>query len=256
MILPNESITVDDFANDYRVIHILLYQMQLESLYDKQENPQHVLNFLIMPKSDDFLLTGITTNAQYKVAISTIPKQIIAGQEVKLLFKIYDVFLQDKTVSVDYDLIVRSDNADIYKISGISSDSKDKWNEVTFTLPKDVSNKIIVILENIGGNNLAYIELPILVSSIQQETKVPSWIKNNADWWCQKLISDDEFLRGIEYLIGKNIIDVGAKTQSTSQKEIPEWVRSNSCWWANNSISDKEFVDGIAYLVKVGVIKA
>jgi hypothetical protein len=111
------------------------------------------------------------------------------------------------------------------------------------------------MLENIGGNNLADIELPIMVG-IQQETKVPSWIKNNADWWCQKLISDDEFLRGIEYLIGKNIIDVGAQTQGSSQKEIPEWVRSNSCWWANNSISDKEFVDGIAYLVKVGVIKA
>lgn len=256
MTLPNESITVDDFANDYRVIHILLYRTQLESLYDKQENPQHVLNFLLMPKSDDFLLTGITTNAQYKVAISTIPKQIVAGQEVNLLFKIYDVFLQGKTVSVDYDLIVRSDNADLYKIGGVSSDSKDKWNEVKFTLPGDISNKITITLENLGGNQLANAEFPILVSNIQQETKIPSWIKNNAGWWCQKLISDDEFLRGIEYLIGKNIIDVGTQAQNTSQKEIPEWVRSNACWWSNNSISDKEFVNGIAYLVKVGIIKA
>jgi hypothetical protein len=179
----------------------------------------------------------------------------MAGQETKLLFKIYDVFLQDKTVSVDYELIVRSEGADIYRTSGISSDSRVEWNEVKFIPPNSASNKITVMLENIGGNNLADIELPIMVG-IQQETKVPSWIKNNADWWCQKLISDDEFLRGIEYLIGKNIIDVGTHTQNTSQKEIPEWVRSNSCWWANDSISDKEFVDGIAYLVKVGVIKA
>ncbi|RJQ25687.1 hypothetical protein C4565_08050 [Candidatus Parcubacteria bacterium] len=209
-----------------------------------------------MTKSDDFLLTGITTNAQYKVAISTIPKQIVAGQEVNLLFKIYDVFLQGKTVSVDYDLIVRSDNADLYKIGGVSSDSKDKWNEVKFTLPGDISNKITVTLENLGGNQFANAEFPILVSNIQQETKIPSWIKNNAGWWCQKLISDDEFLRGIEYLIGKNVIYVGAQAQSASQKEIPEWVRNNSCWWVNNSISDNEFVNGIAYLVKVGIIKA
>ncbi len=255
LTLGGESITIDDFTDDYRVVHILLYQSQLENLYIKQENPQHKLNFLLMPKSDDFLLVGITTNVQYKIAISTIPKQITAGKEISILFKIYDVFLQGKTVSVNYDLTVRSDEANIHKISGVSTDSKDKWNEVKLILPESVSNRITLVFENLGGNKLANVELPIMVPT-QQETKIPSWIKNNAGWWCQKLIPDDEFLRGIEYLVGKKIIDVGTQTQDSLQKEIPSWIRSNSCWWANNSISDKEFVNGIVYLVKVGVIKA
>jgi len=38
--------------------------------------------------------------------------------------------------------------------------------------------------------------------------EIPSWIKNNADWWSQGLISDDDFVKGIQYLIEQGIIKV------------------------------------------------
>jgi hypothetical protein len=254
--LPKDAITIDDFVDEYRVIHILLYQTQLEDINDKQDGTQNKLNFLVMPKSNDLLLADVTTNVQYKIAMTIIPNQLVPGQEATLLFKIYDVFLQGKAVSVNYDLSVRSDKGDIYKTSGTSSDSKDEWNQVKLHLPADVSGKITVTFENLGGNKLANADLPLIVSSGITETNIPSWIKNNADWWCKKLISDDEFLRAIEYLINKNIIDVGVKSQNTEQKGIPEWVRNNSCWWADGSISNNEFASGIAYLVKNGIIRA
>ena len=34
----------------------------------------------------------------------------------------------------------------------------------------------------------------------------PEWIKNNACWWSQGLISDDEFASGLEYLIEAGIV--------------------------------------------------
>jgi len=37
---------------------------------------------------------------------------------------------------------------------------------------------------------------------------IPSWIKNNADWWAQGLISDDDFVKGIQYLIEQGIISI------------------------------------------------
>lgn len=40
------------------------------------------------------------------------------------------------------------------------------------------------------------------------EINVPGWIKNNADWWSQGLISDDDFVKGIQYLIEQGIIKV------------------------------------------------
>ncbi len=38
--------------------------------------------------------------------------------------------------------------------------------------------------------------------------EIPSWIKNNADWWAQGLISDDDFVKGIQYLVEQGIIQV------------------------------------------------
>ena len=38
--------------------------------------------------------------------------------------------------------------------------------------------------------------------------EIPTWIKNNAEWWSQKLISDDDFLKGIQFLVENGIITV------------------------------------------------
>ncbi|MCH8833314.1 MAG: hypothetical protein IIA81_03375 [Thaumarchaeota archaeon] len=37
---------------------------------------------------------------------------------------------------------------------------------------------------------------------------VPRWIKNNADWWSQGLITEDDFIKGIEFLVEKRILKV------------------------------------------------
>ena len=44
--------------------------------------------------------------------------------------------------------------------------------------------------------------------SADDEQDIPSWIKNNADWWAQGLISDDDFVKGIQYLVEQGIISV------------------------------------------------
>jgi len=37
---------------------------------------------------------------------------------------------------------------------------------------------------------------------------IPGWIKNNADWWAQGLITEDDFVKGIEFLVKQGIIKV------------------------------------------------
>ncbi len=36
--------------------------------------------------------------------------------------------------------------------------------------------------------------------------KIPSWMKNNANWWANGTISDSEFISGIQYLLNSGII--------------------------------------------------
>ena len=50
-------------------------------------------------------------------------------------------------------------------------------------------------------------------SGFEQEEKpknivIPSWVKNNAEWWANGLISDADYASGIEYMIKEGIIKV------------------------------------------------
>ena len=36
--------------------------------------------------------------------------------------------------------------------------------------------------------------------------EIPAWIKNNADWWTQGLISEDDFIKGIQFMVENGII--------------------------------------------------
>jgi hypothetical protein len=45
-------------------------------------------------------------------------------------------------------------------------------------------------------------------STTDDSQEIPSWIKNNADWWSQGLISDDDFVKGIQFMVKNGIIAV------------------------------------------------
>jgi len=53
----------------------------------------------------------------------------------------------------------------------------------------------------------------LMISDLPEETKnqeykIPDWVKNNALWWSENKISDEEFLNGMQYLIENQIIDI------------------------------------------------
>ena len=50
-------------------------------------------------------------------------------------------------------------------------------------------------------------DLPEQASGTAEE-KVPDWIKNNAGWWADGQISEDDFVNGIKWLVEKGIIRV------------------------------------------------
>ncbi len=90
----------------------------------------------------------------------------------------------------------------------------------------------------------------------QEQTDIPSWIKNNAEWWASDQIPDSAFLQGIEYLINEGIMVIPSTetTQVSESEEVPSWIKNNAGWWAEGQIDDNTFVSGIQYLVKVGII--
>ena len=96
----------------------------------------------------------------------------------------------------------------------------------------------------------------LIPNAFAQDTAIPSWIKNNADWWASDLIDDSSFLQGIQYLIkeGIMIIPPTEAAETASSQEVPSWVKNNAGWWADGQINDNTFVSGIQYLIKSGII--
>ena len=43
---------------------------------------------------------------------------------------------------------------------------------------------------------------------MEREQNVPDWVRNNAGWWADGLISDDDFVSGIKYLVEQGTIKV------------------------------------------------
>ena len=46
----------------------------------------------------------------------------------------------------------------------------------------------------------------LVPNSSAQDAQIPGWVKNVAGWWGSGIVSENEFVSGIEYLINNNII--------------------------------------------------
>ena len=117
----------------------------------------------------------------------------------------------------------------------------------------DVSMKGSVIVEiEIDRNPL----LEKLNDDSISSPSIPAWIKNNAGWWADGQIDDDEFIQGIQFLIKEKILQILSTSQvSISGKDdIPAWIKNNAGWWADGQIDDDSFVSAIKYLIESGII--
>lgn len=122
-------------------------------------------------------------------------------------------------------------------------------------LPVDIEKmRSIYGEQGFAGNKKEIIEAPKNEVSTRN---IPDWIRNDAKWWSEKLISDNEFVLGIEYLIANKIITLPEtiSQKESSEKQIPTWIKRNAGWWSEGLISDYDFIQGLQYLVQHGIIK-
>lgn len=93
--------------------------------------------------------------------------------------------------------------------------------------------------------------------TIQSEkTAIPDWIRNNAGWWANNQLSDEEFVSGIQFLIKNRIIQIPVSAQNSDSipSEIPSWIKQNAGWWADGAIDDDAFIQGVEFLIKNNIL--
>lgn len=95
---------------------------------------------------------------------------------------------------------------------------------------------------------------PAFLQALEERT-IPYWIKNNAGWWSDDKISDNDFISSIEYLIKNKIINLSSQNiNENSSDVIPAWIKNNAGWWSAGKISDEDFLSGIKYLIENSII--
>ena len=73
---------------------------------------------------------------------------------------------------------------------------------------------------------------------------IPLWIENNAKWWSEGTISDNEFILSLEWLIEKKVILANYENvySQSETSNIPDWVKYNAKWWSEGTILTMNFL--------------
>lgn len=101
----------------------------------------------------------------------------------------------------------------------------------------------------------SFAEFTLQKISSGKSTGIPEWIRNNAKWWSEGTITDNDFIQGIQFLIKEGIIQVPETEKGSGvASEIPEWVKNNAEWWAKGQIGDEDFIKGLQYLISKGIM--
>jgi hypothetical protein len=253
--MPQETITIDEFSEFYRIVHLIIPQADIIELNKTQPQP-NMMQFFLIPNEDDVALSTVTGNGQFRVKLDWEPKEITSGSTTIFYFNILDVFLKNKPMAVSYEISLVSNGKTIDSTSGISTDFKE-LNSVEFFIPEDVSGPVTVQFDNLADNGLARVGLPVIVNRVDSshEISIPDWVRNNAAWWAAGQIVDSDFVSGIEFMIKEGIIQVPpTEKQEGSEAEIPDWVRNNADWWADGLITDDDFASGLQFLISNGII--
>jgi len=115
-------------------------------------------------------------------------------------------------------------------------------------------------MKSLDGKHLPLYVLPLILLGASGHAcaeQIPDWVKNNAQWWSEDKIGDEEFVRTIEFLISRGAIAVdagNAEPGTASQTGIPAWIKTNALLWSQDRITEGEFLAAIEFLVGKSII--
>lgn len=89
-------------------------------------------------------------------------------------------------------------------------------------------------------------------NQLKNKGTIPNWIKDITNWWTLEKITDENFLKSLEYMIENKIIIVPEKQSLDNDKELKmlSWTRNNLNIWSQNESSSEEFFKNIHWLIE------
>ena len=87
-------------------------------------------------------------------------------------------------------------------------DDKEFTNGIGYLIQKQIIDLPELLHKNVSPEKIENPDGALIEPQEEFTPIVPAWVKNNASWWSEGKLTDDDFLVGIKYLLEKGIIQV------------------------------------------------
>ena len=87
--------------------------------------------------------------------------------------------------------------------------------------------------------------------------QIPDWFKQTTELWTTKKISDNNYIKILEFLLKEKVITVPlSKVPKDNNKgDLPIWIDDNAKKWIKGEISNDEFSISIKWMLDQGIVK-
>ncbi len=230
-----------------------------------------LLFFVILPAHAEEEQAKLTSGGIIKVGLSTDPANPNPGEQTQLKIDFINKQTNSVQQHIDYKVVIMKETNQVYGTSILHTATGSVTIPFQFTdagvfqvivevdgilfqpIPPETASFTVTV-----GNSQSLQNSSPQQTGSAQSVVIPSWIKNNANWWSHGQVGDSDFVKGIQYMIQQGIMQIPAQQSSSTASETQQIPVSCICfypWWANGQISDDDFVKGIQYLVQEQIIK-
>lgn len=184
--LAESAVTIDDYSDDSRIVHLVLNQNDLASFAQKtQENSKIV--FSVMPsKTENLPLKAFTHNAVFQIGLSWESTPIQAQSKTRFYMDFTKYYAPKTQENVRYDFVIKQNDVEIFRKSMIgTTNAPPKTNYVDYEFSDKNIGTVIVSIENIDGEELSSADFVVVVKPKSEPKqnfpiRIPSMVKDDS----------------------------------------------------------------------------
>ncbi|MEW6044845.1 MAG: peptidase, partial [Thermoproteota archaeon] len=183
--LAESSVTIDDYSEDSRIVHLVLNQQDLASSVQKSKDSSKMI-FTVMPgKTEDLPLKAFTHNAVLQLGLSWEPIPIQTQSKTRFYMDFSKYYAPKIQESVRYDFVIKQDDTEIFRKSLVgTTNAPPQTNYVDFEFSEQNVGTAIISIENIDGNDLSAVDFVVVVKPKSEPKqnfpiRIPSMIKDD-----------------------------------------------------------------------------
>ena len=230
-----------------------------------------IATVITIPAYADQVIQPIS-GSTLEVGFSTDPATPTLQSDTYILINFIDKTTQKLFPHIDYQVAVKEGNN---QICGTGSQHTAEGSVTNFKcqFPDATKYQVVVEVDGITFQPITPVTTTFTVdlsgggssnsstnsnsTTTNGKLSIPSWVKTTAGWWSKGQVGDQDFVKGIQYLIQQGIMQIPTQqgtSATSSTQQIPSWVKTTAGWWSSGQVGDQDFVKGIQWLISNGII--